>query len=201
MLNKRSIDFIIQHEAGGRAYYDKVLQKPTWPGGESGITIGLGYDLGYNTEKQFIKDWGKTLTEANIKTLKTVLGLKGEKAKISLKGDLLNIRIPYNIAYDVFVKCMVPRYYKLALTIYPGLNELNEDTQGALVSMVFNRGSSLNGDSRKEMRAIVELVKKKDYEAIAEEIEKSKRLWEHRGLDGLVIRREAEADIIRNSIA
>lgn len=201
MLNKRSIDFIIQHEAGGRAYYDKVLQKPTWPGGESGITIGLGYDLGYNTEKQFIKDWGKTLTEANIKTLKTVIGLKGEKAKISLKGDLLNIRIPYNIAYDVFVKCMVPRYYKLALTIYPGLNELNEDTQGALVSMVFNRGSSLNGDSRKEMRAIVELVKKKDYEAIAEEIEKSKRLWEHRGLDGLVIRREAEADIIRNSIA
>lgn len=201
MLNKKSIDFIIQHEAGGRAYYDKVLQKPTWPGGESGITIGLGYDLGYNTEKQFIKDWGKTLTEANIKTLKTVLGLKGEKAKIALKGDLLNIRIPYNIAYDVFVKCMVPRYYKLALTIYPGLNELNEDTQGALVSMVFNRGSSLNGDSRKEMRAIVELVKKKDYEAIAEEIEKSKRLWEHRGLDGLVIRREAEADIIRNSIA
>lgn len=201
MLNKKSIDFIIQHEAGGRAYYDKVLQKPTWPGGESGITIGLGYDLGYNTEKQFVKDWGKTLTEANIKTLKTVIGLKGEKAKISLKGDLLNIRIPYNIAYDVFVKCMVPRYYKLSLTIYPGLNELNEDTQGALVSMVFNRGSSLNGDSRKEMRAIVELVKKKDYEAIAEEIEKSKRLWEHRGLDGLVIRREAEADIIRNSIA
>ena len=201
MLNKKSIDFIIQHEAGGRAYYDKVLQKPTWPGGESGITIGLGYDLGYNTEKQFVKDWGKTLTEANIKTLKTVIGLKGEKAKISLKGDLLNIRIPYNIAYDVFVKCMVPRYYKLALTIYPGMNELNEDTQGALVSMVFNRGSSLNGDSRKEMRAIVELVKKKDYEAIAEEIEKSKRLWEHRGLDGLVIRREAEADIIRNSIA
>ena len=201
MLNKRSIDFIIQHEAGGRAYYDKVLQKPTWPGGESGITIGLGYDLGYNTEKQFIKDWGKTLTEANIKTLKTVIGLKGEKAKIALKGDLLNIRIPYNIAYDVFVKCSIPRYYKLALSIYPEMVNLNDDTKGMLVSMVFNRGASLNGDSRKEMRAIVDLVKKKDYEAIAEEIEKSKRLWEHKGLDGLVIRREAEADIIRNSIA
>lgn len=200
MLNKKSIDFIIQHEAGGRAYYDKVLQKPTWPGGESGITIGLGYDLGYNSEKQFKTDWGKTLSEANIKTLKTVLGLKGEKAKISLKGELLNIRIPYNIAYDVFVKCSVPRFYKLALSIYPGLSELNEDTQGALVSMIFNRGASLNGDSRKEMRAIVDLVKKKDYEAIAEEIEKSKRLWEHRGLDGLVIRREAEADMIRDSI-
>jgi len=201
MINKRSIDFIIQHEAGGRAYYDKVLQKPTWPGGESGITIGLGYDLGYNSEKQFNLDWGKTLTEGNIKTLKTVLGLKGEKAKISLKGELLNIRIPYNIAYDVFVKCSVPRFYKLALSIYPEMVNLNEDTQGALVSMVFNRGASLNGDSRKEMRSIVEFVKNKDYEGIAEEIEKSKRLWEHKGLDGLVIRREAEADMIRDSIA
>ena len=201
MINKKSIDFIIQHEAGGRAYYDKVLQKPTWPGGESGITIGLGYDLGYNSEKQFNLDWGKTLTESNIKTLKTVLGLKGEKAKISLKGELLNIRIPYNIAYDVFVKCSVPRFYKLALSIYPEMVNLNEDTQGALVSMVFNRGASLNGDSRKEMRSIVEFVKNKDYEGIAEEVEKSKRLWEHKGLDGLVIRREAEADMIRDSIA
>jgi GH24 family phage-related lysozyme (muramidase) len=66
---------------------------------------------------------------------------------------------------------------------------------------VFNRGSSLNGESRKEMKAIVELVAKKNYHGIAEEIEKSKRLWEGKGLDGLVIRREAEADLIRDSIA
>ena len=46
-----------------------------------------------------------------------------------------------------------------------------------------------------------DLIEAKDYEGIAEEIEKSKRLWEHKGLDGLVIRREAEADMIRNSIA
>ena len=157
--------------------------------------------MGYNTEKQFINDWGKVLSEPNVKTLKTVVGFKGQKAKLSLKGELLNIRIPYNIAYDVFVKSSVPRFYKLALSIYPGMVNLNEDTQGALVSMIFNRGSSLDGDSRKEMRAIVDLIEAKDYEGIAEEIEKSKRLWEHKGLDGLVIRREAEADMIRDSIA
>jgi GH24 family phage-related lysozyme (muramidase) len=50
------------------------------------------------------------------------------------------------------------------------------------------------------MAKIVSLVAKKDYHGIAEEIEKSKRLWEHKGLDGLVIRREAEADMIRNSV-
>ena len=84
--------------------------------------------------------------------------------------------------------------------IYPTMEALNKDTQGALVSMIYNRGASLSGDSRIEMKAIVDMVKNKDYEGIAEEIEKSKRLWESKGLDGLVKRREAEADLVRQSI-
>lgn len=200
MISKRSIDFIIQQEIGGRAYYDKVLQRPTWPGGESGITIGIGYDLGYRNTQQFVKDWGLNLTIEQINILKPVVSLKGSKAKDKLKGDILNVKVPYNMAYDIFVKNDVPRYFNMAKKIYPLLDQLNEDTQGALVSMVFNRGTSLVGDARTEMRAIVDLVANKDYHGIAEEIEKSKRLWEHKGLDGLVIRREAEADMIRNSV-
>jgi GH24 family phage-related lysozyme (muramidase) len=83
--------------------------------------------------------------------------------------------------------------------IYPELDNLNEDTRGALVSMIYNRGNKLDGDSRKEMRAIVDLVAKADYEGIADQIERSKRLWEN-GLDGLVKRREEEADLILNSL-
>jgi hypothetical protein len=117
-----------------------------------------------------------------------------------LKGEMLNVRVPYAAALEVFAKSSVPRYYKMTLGIYPDMIHLNEDTQGALTSVVFNRGAKLEGDSRKEMKAIVQLVKDKNYEGIAEEIEKSKRLWEGKGLDGLVIRREAEADLIRDSI-
>jgi GH24 family phage-related lysozyme (muramidase) len=200
MISRKSIDFIIQQEIGGRAYYDKVLQRPSWPGGESGITIGIGYDLGYRNTQQFVKDWGLNLTIEQINILKPVVSLKGSKAKEKLKGDILNVKVPYNMAYDIFVKNDVPRYFTMAKKIYPLLEQLNEDTQGSLVSMVFNRGTSLVGDTRTEMRAIVDLVANKDYEGIAEEIEKSKRLWEHKGLDGLVIRREAEADMIRNSV-
>jgi hypothetical protein len=200
MISKKAIDFIIQHEAGGKVYYDKFLQKPTWPGGQSGVTIGLGYDLGYNTEKQFMADWSPVLNLNFVNALRPVLGIKGDKAKTMIKGEILNVRVPYIAAYEVFAKSSIPRFFALTKGIYPQLEELNEDTQGALVSLVFNRGSSLNGDSRKEMKAIVDLVAKKDYLGIAEEIEKSKRLWEGKGLDGLVIRREAEADLIRNSI-
>ena len=49
------------------------------------------------------------------------------------------------------------------------------------------------------MREIVELVAKGDYEGIADQIERSKRLWED-GFDGLVKRREEEADLILNSL-
>jgi GH24 family phage-related lysozyme (muramidase) len=200
MISKRAIDLIIQFEIGGRTYYDKALQKPTYPGGESGVTIGIGYDLGYNTEKQFLADWSPSLNLNFVNALRPLCGLKGEKVKGLIRGEVLNVRIPYNIAYDVFVKTSVPRYYKATLSIYPKLAELNEDTQGALVSMIYNRGTSLNGERRKEMRNIVALVANKDYEGIAEEIENSKRLWEHKGMDGLVLRREAEADLIRDSI-
>jgi GH24 family phage-related lysozyme (muramidase) len=201
MISSKAIDLIIQFEVGGRAYYEKALQKPTWAGGQSGVTIGLGYDLGYNTENQFFQDWGNKLTPNFLDPLRKVVGLKGEQAKLMLRGEILQVRVPYNAAYEVFVKCSIPRYYALTKAIYPQLDTLNEDTQGALVSMIYNRGNKLEGDSRVEMKAIVEMVKNKDYEGIAEEIEKSKRHWEHKNLDGLVVRREAEADLIRDSIA
>ena len=200
MISKKAIDLIIQHEVGGRAVYEKRYQKPIWAGGDSGLTIGLGYDTGYVKEAELFADW-KGLNLNFLNALKRFCGVKGPIVKTMMRGEILNVVIPYNIAYEVFVKKSIPKYYAATKKIYPQLDELNEDTRGALVSMVYNRGAKLDGESRKEMKAIVDLVAKKDYEGIAEEIEKSKRLWENRGLDGLVIRREAEADLIRESLA
>ena len=201
MISKKATDLIIQHEVGGRAYYEKKLQAPIWAGGESGVTIGMGYDLGYNTEKQFMLDWSGAINLNFINALRPTIGIKGPQAKAMLKGEILNVRIPYNTAYEVFVKSSLPRYYAMTKKIYPNMDLLNDDTKGALVSVVYNRGNRLEGDSRAEMRAIVDLIAKQDYEGIAEQIEKSKRLWENKGLDGLVKRRESEADLILQSLA
>lgn len=199
MISKKAIEMIIQHEVGGRAVYEKRYQKPIWAGGDSGLTIGLGYDVGYVKEAQLFSDWqGLNLNFLN--ALKRFCGVKGEVVKTMMRGEVLNVIIPYNIAYEVFVKKSIPKYYALTKKIYPQLDELNEDTRGALVSMVYNRGAKIDGESRKEMKAIVDLVAKKDYEGIAEQIEQSKRLWENKGMDGLVIRREAEADLVRDSV-
>ena len=199
MISKKAIELIIKHEVGGRAVYEKRYQKPIWAGGDSGVVIGLGYDCGYVTEKQFFSDWDG-LNLNFIHALRKVVGIKGEAVKTMLRGEILQVRIPYNFAYEVFVNKSLPKYYALTKAIYPEIDSLNEDTRGALVSMIYNRGNKLDGDRRKEMRAIVELVAKADYEGIADQIERSKRLWEN-GLDGLVKRREEEADLILNSLA
>lgn len=201
MISKKSIDLIIKHEIGGREFYTKKYEKPIWAGGESGITIGIGADLGYTSDKQFMLDWSGVINLNFINALRPTIGIKGIQAKALLKGEILNVRIPYNTAYEVFVKSSLPRYYAMTKKIYPNMDLLNDDTQGALVSVVYNRGNKLEGDSRAEMRAIVDLIDKQDYEGIAEQIEKSKRLWEGKGLDGLVTRRESEADLVRDSMA
>jgi len=199
MISKKAIELIIKHEVGGRSVYEKRYQKPIWAGGDSGVTIGLGYDCGYVTEKQFFSDWDG-LNLNFIHALRKVVGIKGEAVKSMLRGEILQVRIPYNFAYDVFVNKSIPKYYALTKSIYPEIDSLNEDTRGALVSLIYNRGNKLDGDTRKEMRSIVELVAKADYEGIADQIERSKRLWENVGLDGLVKRREEEADLILNSL-
>lgn len=200
MISKKAIDLIVQYEVGGKSYYDKVMHRPTFPGFNSGIKIGIGYNLAYTYQKQLINDWTGNINPNYFPALFRVLGLKGIPAKQMLIGDLLKVTIPYLNAYDVLIKRTIPRYYLMALEIYPELSLLNEDTKGAIVSMVMCRGIKLDGENRVEMRELVELIANKDYDGIADAVERSKRLCEVRGLDELVKRREAEADLILQSI-
>ncbi len=108
MISKKAIELIIKHEVGGRSVYEKRYQKPIWAGGDSGVTIGLGYDCGYVTEKQFFSDWDG-LNLNFIHALRKVVGIKGEAVKTMLRGEILQVRIPYNFAYDVFVNKSLPK--------------------------------------------------------------------------------------------
>lgn len=73
------------------------------------------------------------------------------------------------------------------------------NAQAALVSLVFNRGSSLASASRVEMRHLRDLVSRRDYREIAAQITAMKRLWESKGPDGLLKRREAEARLVEQA--
>lgn len=198
LLSPAALKLILDYEVGGgEAYYNKCLKKPCWPKGASGVTIGVGYDCGYNTEAQFAQDWGGKISQSDFDRLSKTLGYKGAAAS-KIVGSVSDIVIPWDAALEVFKQNTVPRFIKMTLNAFPQADKLHPDAFGALVSLVFNRGSSLKGDSRREMANIRELVPSKNYAAIAKEIRDMKRIWAGKGLDGLLRRRDKEAALIEN---
>ena len=179
--------------------YEGLDQPGQWPGGNSGVTIGIGYDLGYVTKDQFESDWKDCLSDGDCQTLAAVIGIKGLDAKTKA-SSLTHIKITNDQARRVFTERSVPQYQKQTATAFPGVDNLPADAQGALVSLVYNRGTSMNGDSRKEMRAVRNAVPKGDLQEIANQIRAMKRLWENSSVSGLVKRREAEAQLVESCI-
>jgi len=176
------------------------LDQPSkWPGGSSGITIGVGYDLGFVTEDQFEEDWSPFLTGDEIDRLKEVIGLSGDDAS-ARASEFADIKIKRPDAEQVFKERTLPLYSQRTEKAFPGLDQLPAAVQGALVSVVFNRGPGMNGDSRREMRAVRDAVAEGDLQEIADQIRSMKRLWEGKGLDGLLKRRDAEADLVESAI-
>lgn len=200
IVSPASLQLILDYEVGGgRKYYEQHLKNPCWPKGASGVTIGIGYDLGYNTFSSFSKDWGNLLAKSDFNRLAECLCVRGESAA-GMVRSVKSIEIPWESAFDVFKQITIPRFVKETLRAFPKADKLHPDAFGALISLVFNRGSSVKGASRREMANIREHVLTKNYDAISNEILSMKRLWEGRGLDGLLKRRDAEAALVRRAI-
>lgn len=202
IISKRALDKIVEHEISSEEYYVKKYQKPYFPGGASGVTIGIGYDLGYNTKTQIAADWRGKVTDAALELLKNASGLTGAAAK-KLIPDLKSVTVSLAAARDVFYLRTLPRYGADTRGIYPGIERLPADAQGALLSLVFNRGTDLKtppgNDRRKEMKAIVALVAAKDLNGIAAQITAMKRLWNIKDQPGLHRRRDDEAKLVKNA--
>jgi hypothetical protein len=197
-LSTASYKLIMDHEVGGgQKYYDSALTKPCYPGGASGVTIGIGYDLGYNSSSQYETDWKHLLPSITYSRLHATLGLKRNAAKAAIPS-LRDINISWSSAIEVFDTNTLPRFIAETLKAFPGADALHPDAFGALVSLVFNRGASVTGKNREEMRNIRNLISSKNYTAIANEINAMKRIWVGKGLDGLLRRRSEEAALVQS---
>lgn len=189
-ISTDAFNFIIDYAITSINLYNIHYQNPVWPGGESGVTIGIGYDLGYMSKQAFTETWGGLLSAADMQTLLPVIGLKGEKAHQALAG-CKTVKIGYDKAIQVFYHTVLPACAKDTRKAFPGVQKLPPDAQGALLSLVYNRGPLINDtDKRKEMKAIVPLVAKGDLAGIAAQLRSMKRLWTSKGL---ISRREKEA--------
>jgi hypothetical protein len=206
MLSKKSLDLILEFEVGGgENYYNKFLKNPAWPGEQSGVTIGVGYDLGYVNKAEFSEDW-KDLPKEIFDRLYKVVGVKGYNTKNLIRG-LKDITIPWELSLKVFNNKTVTKFWNLTKQTFPNFDNLPEDAKGGLVSLVFNRGAALEGDRRREMKLIrdgMKLVSNYDQKAlsfIANQIRNMKRIWIGGSIEkGMSRRRDAEAKLIEESL-
>ena len=88
------------------------------------------------------------------------------------------------------------RYAQMTVNIYPEILNYHPHCQGAILSIIFNRGPGLAGNRRLEMRQIQDALKENRGHDIPGYIRDSKRLWQstNRGLLG---RRDGEANWFR----
>lgn len=178
--------------------FEGILEIPHWPGGSSGITIGVGYDLGYVTVDTFESDWGPFLNRIHQLRLRTAVGKRGiwARNRVSQFSDICIRRAE---SEKVFQEKSLPGYALKTEQAFPGIDQLPAGVQTALISLVYNRGTSMEGERRREMRAIQTAVLRRDLPEIADQLRKMKRLWIGKGLDGLLRRRDAEANLVATS--
>lgn len=186
---------------------------PYWPGGQSGVTIGIGYDLGHHSEAELYGDWidDGRITCPNgptqVQMLLACCGKTGESARLAkpLVQDCLILK---EDAAIVFEKRSLPKYESQTRhQAFPGVDSLPDQAYSALVSLVFNRGPDMGKpgdytwDTRREMREIRLAVADLNLQRIADEIRAMKRLWINKGLDGLLRRREREAALVESALS
>lgn len=198
-VSKKSIDIIIFSEISSENNYNNKLKSPIWPGGASGVTIGLGYDLGQTNLKSFTDVWKNKLSQNDFNSLSKAVGVKGSSAQ-KMIPSLKTIQISYINACRVFYEHDLPKYMNMTIKAFPGVELMKPDATGAILSLVYNRGAAITGRNREEMNAMIDTIKKQDYKATGDLVEKMKRIWAGKpNLAGLVTRRINEANLIRNA--
>lgn len=192
-----AIALIVEFEVSSRGYYEARLRSPIWPGGASGATWGIGYDGGHQPRTAIMRAWHM---HDHVEALASTAGITGQRAR-ELIRELQFAVTEWHLAVEVFEADSLPIYYERAARAFDaGWQALPPLPRCVLTSVVYNRGTSMLGDSRREMRAIRdECVPAGDLACIAREIRAMCRLWVGTPNEaGLCRRREAEANLLKS---
>ena len=192
LCRRAAASLTLRWEVTSPSFYTKRLELPIWPGGSSGVTWGIGDDGGHQTRSVSVADWQ---THGQVDRLGGTAGITGRAAQAALPR-FRDISTPFDHASQVFEERSLVEYERRTERAFRhGFVDLRPNACAALVSLVYNRGAAMTGDSRREMRNLRDnCVPKQDYACIASELRSMKRLW--RGTvneNGLSARREAEA--------
>lgn len=217
-ISPRAIRLIVDFETGGKSYYKSVIkERPIWPAGASGVTIGFGYDLGYVSLAEYRRDWAAliaTLNAGQRTRMEACIGKHGgamtPAAMKALCDTVKDVVVGWDVSEAVFVASTVPKFAQLTYNALKNCAELPGDCFGVLVSLTFNRGASYavakkptdTLDRYREMRAIRQHMAARAFDAIPAEILAMIRIWKGTKVEaGLARRRQAEAELFAAGLA
>lgn len=198
-MTSAGLNLILDFETGGKSQYLK------WPHPEylndeySGVTIGIGADMHQVSKDMIIRDWIR-LGETPAKRLSDTQPYYGHAAREPYL-KVKDIYISWEDSIEVFQLVDLVKVENQCKIAFPGYLDLKVQCKDAIKSLVYNRGISMTGPARLEMRNIAELTNKEivDYRAIANEFRKMKRVWIGKSIyNGMARRREAEAKLIES---
>ena len=199
--SQAAIDLIVMEEVTSEKLYNLKYQHPEWPGGASGVTIGIGYDCGYSTPTIIQGDWGNKLPATMVAALEAVAGIHGSAAASHAHELRGVVTVPWAVAMAVFIGRDMPKWETTVTKALPNTDRLAPDSFGALVSLAYNRGASFSaaGERYREMRAIRDHLANEQFAEIPDDIRSMKRLWPN--VVGLRNRRDHEAILFEKGLA
>lgn len=200
-MSQKAAEYMANHEVGSKKAYIDRYQMPVYPGGSSGPTVGIGYDLGTQTGPTIRGDWREHKDGERMSTASGKLGAAAARPWVAQNRD---IRVTWDQAVTVYNEVLLPRYYAQAQRAF-GRSNFDAAPQGvrdALTSLVYNRGPSMTGSRRIEMRRIRdECLPRGDWECVARNIENQCYLWQGQAVyKGLCGRRKHEANMARGKV-
>src|SRR5262249_22668975 len=155
--------------------YRQQYKSPEWPGGKSGVTVGIGYDLGYTNKETFREEWQDFVDKSVIDKLSAACTVKGDPAE-ALAKSLQGVEVEGPAGLKQYTTKPQPLYIGETIGSLPNADALPDDSLGALVSLVYNRGSPFsNSDDRyREMRNIKAHMVAQKFDKIPDELRSMK---------------------------
>ncbi len=200
MIPDKAVMLIVAHESNAVRPYVPLNSS------SSGVTLGIGYDIAHHSPEEVRRDWGSHLLAEDLERLVRATSLVGQSALDYCQTELGGMLIRPEQGVEVFQRASLPKYERLTQRCYSTWEEVHPYCYGALVSLIFNRGPGLgvkgqsSWDTRREMREIQEAMQHREFDRVPDLIRSMKRLWEDKGLAGLLRRRDEEADLFENGL-
>jgi hypothetical protein len=200
-IDPKAVSFILAQEDGDQVYYEKTEEHWDWPEGQSGPTVGAGYDCGYTTKEQCIADWKGIVDDHTLYNMLEGVGLKGTAAHIFVMNNRTDVTVTWAQAVRQFTERELPKQETQGRKTLANWDLLSGLSAGALLSVGYNRGWNgflSNLPRFRELASIRTYMAQGRWVLISAAIAQMVRLWPNEA--GLRRRRVLEAQMFAQGL-